>query len=1233
MLQPSIAPQHHRRLAVSIVSILLIVCVNAVDAVKPVWRTPVTNVRKNATARTQRASNSVPSEGYSGFSDQKQAPYYTRPEDFKVPDYRQAKAQNPSFQLPLQQFIPNRQFIPQNYPQQQYRQFVPPQQQQFWQNFRGPQQGNGFQQPRFQGYPNPRQYPIGPFYPPPGHVFVPLNSGRNQWNIPPNALPYWEGPGPIPPQGAYGPTTSSTTTEAMRPSVIPENYKGTIPMEPSVNPELVSATSTAATSPTRGQAFNSVEVSRPVEQQQTQRIPTQPTPSRASTASAPTTSRTLTPEEEFLKNWDKPGTSTASPETSTAGEAGQEFTKGWYNPTSTASTGPRSPPSPTVTFPDYTTTFFDMETNPFTSAETTSAESRSPYVEDITRPTLTGGPTPPQGTTAQETRTSPKFLTRPAIVEHSEFFPEVAVTRGQPELEQTKTSYFPRPVTSQVYQPPGHLPEDFSKHIDVNFVKPNRTCAGPLCNIDGDKVSLYKPETVEAGHRPTLVISNAAKGDAARLGYIPPPPRPVAEFENPPTSTEYYSQKFIPGYRIPQGEYGIPHDVQTPTPELFHPEIPSGPHVFMPPQNFPAPPAPTQVPPAWQSSEATRSPSSFSPTAKTIAPTAPSVVYTTQSPPTTRQATTYRVTTAAPNTFPTFETTTRRPEVPTTFPTAPPTLQASTRPPLYTQPEITPSSASSWSPTYKTVPTSATTPAGSTLNVIRPRVSTEFPRPSTPPTTVVVTVETLATTRPHVTGVPFETTRPPFSGAPFETTRPPSVGVPVETTRPPVTGAPFGTTQPPATLPPFAQSTPTSRAPPTPSSGFPTTSRSVFTPETTPQRQEFPTLPPSREVFSTPPESYTSSPQTTTAGSYLPTSKTEVLNRVRGKVHVVCKEEGIEFSATTLFPFTGQIFANERKRAPSCLHNLVNVVTPKVFLPFAECGVKNAGEQNDNRAQYHMQVVVVIQQNDGTSTIQSFMAQCVHQKIHYNKQTLPRRIEEALEELRLVATKLEQKAPLPQVEMKIVVDEHHQLGPEVSEVDIGMPLAVQWKLIPESDAYGFHVKNCVVKDDISGIEHKMIDELGCSTDLSIFAHPHYDTYHDTASSHLWAFKVPDHTRLRIRCDVAICSDIPSSMTNISSCASIPSPPFCPDLITSPTNSILYDAEGAFLKRRRQVGQEETQTVRATLCTGPQCDSQPLGFDKRCFDLHWVAASTGFSFASLIAAIFVHTVVRVKISRQ
>jgi hypothetical protein len=51
-------------------------------------------------------------------------------------------------------------------------------------------------------------------------------------------------------------------------------------------------------------------------------------------------------------------------------------------------------------------------------------------------------------------------------------------------------------------------------------------------------------------------------------------------------------------------------------------------------------------------------------------------------------------------------------------------------------------------------------------------------------------------------------------------------------------------------------------------------------------------------------------------------------------------------------------------------------------------------------SEYSVQVVVVYEQTDavGNRTMQLFMAQCVHQKILYNKQTIPRRIEEALEE-------------------------------------------------------------------------------------------------------------------------------------------------------------------------------------------------------------------------------------------
>lgn len=62
----------------------------------------------------------------------------------------------------------------------------------------------------------------------------------------------------------------------------------------------------------------------------------------------------------------------------------------------------------------------------------------------------------------------------------------------------------------------------------------------------------------------------------------------------------------------------------------------------------------------------------------------------------------------------------------------------------------------------------------------------------------------------------------------------------------------------------------------------------------------------------------------------------------------------------------------------------------------------------------------------------------------------------------------------------------------------------------------------------------------CSTDINIFGHPHYDTYHDVAWVHWHAFKVPDNSQLSIRCSFEICSDISDSTSGITSCDSIPS---------------------------------------------------------------------------------------------
>lgn len=56
--------------------------------------------------------------------------------------------------------------------------------------------------------------------------------------------------------------------------------------------------------------------------------------------------------------------------------------------------------------------------------------------------------------------------------------------------------------------------------------------------------------------------------------------------------------------------------------------------------------------------------------------------------------------------------------------------------------------------------------------------------------------------------------------------------------------------------------------------------------------------------------------------------------------------------------------------------------------------------------------------------------------------------------LRLVPIALEQKAPIPRVEMKVIREEEHGHGhnteEDVDEVDMGQPLKLEWKLVPET---------------------------------------------------------------------------------------------------------------------------------------------------------------------------------------
>ncbi|VBB31741.1 unnamed protein product, partial [Acanthocheilonema viteae] len=360
------------------------------------------------------------------------------------------------------------------------------------------------------------------------------------------------------------------------------------------------------------------------------------------------------------------------------------------------------------------------------------------------------------------------------------------------------------------------------------------------------------------------------------------------------------------------------------------------------------------------------------------------------------------------------------------------------------------------------------------------------------------------------------------------------------------------------------------------------------------------------------------------------------------KARLTCKEDGLQFEINTLFPFTGQIFARDQKPAAECYFTFHEASLVKITMPYAACGMRNNEEQRPE-TQYHMQIIVIFQQKDNTSTMQSFLTQCVHQKIQYQKQVIPKRIEEALEELRLIPMKLEHKAQIPECMMRIVAEEEHGHGNDGAEIEIvnlGQPMRIEWSLSPESDAYGFHVRNCTVRDTVSNEEHVVIDERGCSTDINIFSHPHYDTYHDIARVHWHAFKVPDINQLRIKCFIEICTDIPDTISGLTSCDSIPSPPFCPDLITSPTNVLLSGQEIAVIRKRRD-NKWFQQHVHADICFGDNkdeyCSSENYRIDHEryinmfkdnsskqyCLSRLWLSIWTGLSAVTVLLAISIH----------
>ncbi|KAF1754133.1 hypothetical protein GCK72_020693 [Caenorhabditis remanei] len=1297
-------------------------------AVKPVWKTPVSEPNPNA--------NVDELKGHSNVAKRAQPNYYTRPEQVSIPDYRSPRQRLPSPPI-----------------HQKYQQ-VPPHQITSGGSFRpfawvGPQPKAGSPQTSYyEKAPNKGQFPNGlPPLPPNWQqypvqmIWIPDTPGQSTGPYPYYPGPAPVGPGPVGPlvsvstgsYGLYGPTV--TTEEPMKPSAYPETYTGTLAHSPAVNP----VTSTIPYEPPNPYGGRQTEVSPSSTPSDSGTYPSAPT-------SYPSTEDTTNPYEQSRstgQNYSSSNIPTASgggPSTSTGKTVNPTIRPGPQEPSggggttvktrlpldadetrdnepgsngrnsektkptkatpiptrpnsgnsgntpSTRTGGIPATPSRPQDSRDKETTLFEMTTNPF--GETIGGKTVPPIYlgsdeedetppEDISKVTETPEssehtqiPGSPGSQSTQSTKSPDSSESEDDDRERETSSSETATPTPQEEEDEMMKNFFPRPVSSQAYQPPGHQPEDFTSHINVNFKKPKGKggCVTPPCRgVDTDKISLYKPDRDNEGSGPTLVISNAAKDDASRAGYKPAPP-PVNPYI-PPPPPPHPEEEYATPYTVPPGKQ--------PFPPFGGPATP--PRALIPVHNFPPP---STFPPDEDYHETT---------ADTIHPTAQTIATRFVAPTTT--------TTPRP-----VESTTTEEDTPEYVPPAIVHMTASTprdkNPPTYVplHPET---SASTQNPTTPRETGETQTPASITRQP-------EFPSRATPPvggnfqpgsttsvsnpttngfiTEVYTDRERTDSGESYSTSTPSSSnSEPPSSGAFSTSSSPPAptttggwIYTTIESSSTTTPESEYSTASIPSEFPTLSTErfTPSDSTPPTSGPTTPEVSTNRFTPSsgrssesTTPSSGIFSTTPdqfetvtstdrfrPSEFATSSPTPPTPQTPQVVTA-SFPPSEASSpgilpntnpprgnpyappegaprVPNRLIGKPRILCLEDGISFEVKTILPLSGEVFANDRKRIPECQKTFTEDAKPKLFLPFSTCGVKNVGEQVDSRAQYHMQVVLIIDQGNGTNTLQSFMAQCVHQKVNYNKQVLPKRIEEALEELRLVPSKLEQKASMPSVQMQIVVDEgHHKLGAEVSAADIGMPLALKWSMVPESDAYGMHIRNCKVVDAVGKIDHTLIDEQGCSADLQIIDHPHYDTYHDTASAHMWAFKVPDMSSLQIKCDIFICSNIKSSVTNTTSCEDIPSPPFCADVVTSPPNSILSDASSFIKHRRASVTSSEvstsTQSVRTSICLSKTCRPDFSEEVRICVNTQLATTSTGLSVAFLLFAISFQIIARTK----
>ena len=134
-------------------------------------------------------------------------------------------------------------------------------------------------------------------------------------------------------------------------------------------------------------------------------------------------------------------------------------------------------------------------------------------------------------------------------------------------LQQHSSGYFDCSLVIDL-DPPSSLlraPSEFNLSNPYFFFMLRLYCPysagteqGAFCSVSAASALSLLLTTASAFFPATLPCGNClrcwdvffnehfSQGDAARLGYIPPNPKLISEITAPPTSTDYYNQKFVP---------------------------------------------------------------------------------------------------------------------------------------------------------------------------------------------------------------------------------------------------------------------------------------------------------------------------------------------------------------------------------------------------------------------------------------------------------------------------------------------------------------------------------------------------------------------------------------------------------------------------------------------------------------------------------------------------------------